>query len=267
MLPAPLYFPEDSYSTPKEKATFIGTRMPTATFYANFLGVIFKHCLKANRVHYTGNDWAQGSYSTLTALEKSGVKFELDGLENITKTEQPCIFIGNHMSTLETFILPSIIQPRRKVTFVAKKELVELPFFGKLFQSRNPVTVSRSNPKKDYVAVMEGGMERLSKGISIIVFPQSTRTTTFDPALFNTIGIKLAKKANVPIVPVALQTSSWECGKLIKDFGPINNTVVTRFSFGAPLTVEGTGKEEHAHICNFISEKLLTWNSSPTVTS
>ena len=101
-------------------------------------------------------------------------------------------------------MLPGIIRPHRAVTFVMKKSLVTLPFFGAVMRSRDPIVVGRTNPREDLTAVLEGGVERLKKGISIIVFPQSTRTPDFDPQHFNTIGVKLARKAGVPVVPAFL---------------------------------------------------------------
>jgi hypothetical protein len=49
--------------------------------------------------------------------------------------------------------------------------------------------------------MMDGGLARLKQGISIVVFPQTTRMVDFDASQFNSIGVKLAKKAGVPVVP------------------------------------------------------------------
>ena len=59
-----------------------------------------------------------------------------------------------------------------------------------------------------FKAVLEGGKQRLQKGISIIVFPQTTRTVRFEPENFNSIGVKLAQRAKVPIIPLALRTDA-----------------------------------------------------------
>ncbi len=62
-----------------------------------------------------------------------------------------------------------------KVTFVVKESLVKHPLFGDVMRSRNPIVVGRTDPRKDFEAVMNEGAEKLSKGISIIIFPQSTQ--------------------------------------------------------------------------------------------
>ena len=72
-------------------------------------------------------------------------------------------------------------------------------------RSRNPIVVGRTDPRKDFETVMNGGAERLKNGISIIIFPQSTRSLDFKPEEFNSLGVKLAKKAGVQVVPVAIK--------------------------------------------------------------
>ena len=108
---------------------------------------------------------------------------------------------------------------------------------------------------------MVEGKKRLADGISVTVFPQTTRGTEFDPKQFNSIGVKLALKAGVPVVPVAVKTDAWTNGKLIKDLGKINPAVSTHFAFGAPMTIEGKGREEQQQVIDFISGKIKTWQA------
>jgi 1-acyl-sn-glycerol-3-phosphate acyltransferase len=123
------------------------------------------------------------------------------------------------------------------------------------------VVVERANPREDFKVVMEEGARRLQQGISIVVFPQTTRTTTFDPAHFNTIGVKLAKRAEVPVIPVALRTDAWGNGRWLKDFGPIDPGRTVHFAFGPPLAVQGSGQETQAAIVDFIEKKLGEWKN------
>jgi 1-acyl-sn-glycerol-3-phosphate acyltransferase len=164
------------------------------------------------------------------------------------------------MSTSETFLLPSILVPRKKTTFVVKRNLLTYPIFGPVMRSRNPIAVGRRDPREDFKAVMREGMERLSEGISVVVFPQSTRMSTFDPEKFNTIGVKLAKKAGVAIVPFALKTDFWSNGTILKDCGPIYRDRDVHIQFAPPMDVAGSGKEVHASIIDFIQEQLREWS-------
>jgi 1-acyl-sn-glycerol-3-phosphate acyltransferase len=126
-------------------------------------------------------------------------------------------------------------------------------------KSRNPVVVGRTDPRKDLEAVMNGGVDLLNKGISIVIFPQSTRSVEFNPEDFNSLGVKLARKANVDIVPIALKTDWWGNGKLIKELGPIDRHKHIHIKFGEPMKISGNGKEENQKIIDFIKTSLEEW--------
>jgi len=194
-------------------------------------------------------------------LERVGIVFEITGLDNFSGLAGPCVFIGNHMSALETFALPCIIEPVKDVTFVVKQSLIDYPVFRYVMRSRDPIVVGRANPRDDLRAVLEGGTNILSEGRSLVIFPQTTRTPLFDPKEFNTIGVKLAKRGNVPIVPIALKTDAWGNGKRLKDFGTIDPSKKVYFSFGKPMTIRERGVEEHNAIIAFIEEHLKEWNN------
>jgi len=107
--------------------------------------------------------------------------------------------------------------------------------------------------------VLNKGMELLAKGISVVIFPQSTRNTEFNPIEFNSLGVKLAGRAGVPIVPVAIKTDFWENGRVFKDLGPISRNKPVYIEFHSPMSVKGNGKEENEKIIDFISSKLKSW--------
>ena len=257
-----LYFPEDSYITPPHldgHVTPFAARFPSLFFAWKLFGVVRHDGRLASAGTYGGAEWSAGSYATLQLLERCGLRVYAEGLSNIDAVPGPCVFIGNHVSTLETFVLPCFIQPRKAVTFVVKQSLVGYPWFGPVLRSRNPIVVKRQSPREDFAEVMEQGCERLGRGMSVIVFPQGVRTTTFDPEQFNSMGIKLAKRAGVPVVPLALCTDAWKIGRLIKDYGGLDPSKPVRFAFGKPLSVEGNGKAEHAAVCDFIDRHWREW--------
>ena len=75
----------------------------------------------------------------------------------------------------------------------------------------------------------------------------------------SSIGIKLAKKAGVPVIPLALQTDALQNGRFIKDLGRIDPERPVRFAFGAPLSVTGKGTTEHQAVLDFIVDQLALW--------
>lgn len=254
-----LPYEDNMYRTIPATVSFFARNFPELVFYSGFLSIIFRASAKAKRSQYGDAQWCQSSFQILRTLESVGCRLKMTGIEYLKQLETPCVVIANHMSVLETVVLPIVIQPFRKVTFIIKESLLVYPVFKHVMRSRNPIVVGRVNPRQDLKAVMEGGKDRLKRGISIIVFPQTTRTRSFDPAKFNSIGVKLAKRANVPIVPLALLTDAWGNGKYLKDFGKIDPAKSIYFAFGKPMWVKGRGADEHQKIIEFITGKLHEW--------
>jgi 1-acyl-sn-glycerol-3-phosphate acyltransferase len=261
-MPADGLTTDSLYATDGTAGTWVGRCLPGAVFYAKVFGIIYSAAGLAKQGRYDNPAWIASSIATIRALEAVGGRFEVEGLDIVRRLSSPCVFIGNHMSILETFVLPCLIVPHRRVTFVIKESLVGYPYFGHVMRSRDPVVVGRENAREDLRVVMEEGQKRLAGGISIVIFPQTTRSEGFDPRKFNSLGVKLAKKAGVPVVPVALKTDAWGIGKAIKDFGPIRPEKTVHIRFGEPMDVTGSGKEEHSRIVEFIEKNLAEWQKA-----
>lgn len=260
------YFKSDTYvSLPDDRESWRKIyRRNRLYFTLKFANIIFKTRRDARKGIYDDRAWEESSFYILRFIEKSGGRFSITGMDNIPLSDEPVLFIANHMSTLETMILPCIVSPLKKVTFVVKDSLVRHPLFGDVMRSRDPVIVGRTDPRKDLEAVMNGGMELLSKGISIIIFPQSTRNMVFKPSEFNSLGVKLAKKAGVKVVPVALKTDFWGNGKVIRELGPLDSRKTIYFRFGKSFDVKGSGKDENQKIIDFIQSSLAEWQNTNT---
>lgn len=251
----------DVYATPENVRPMLSF-LPITTelrFYVPLFFTILNARLEITFGKYNGNRFAETTYETLRIMERAGLKFTIEGMNNFRSLEGPAVFVSNHMSTLETFLLPAIIQPSKPVSFVVKEELLKYPLFGPILGACNPIAVGRKNPRQDLALVLGEGKNLLEKGISMVVFPQTTRSNTFDPAQFNTIGVKLAGRAGVPIIPLAVKTDAWATGKKFKDIGPIHPSKPVRFRFSKPIIPEGKGENAQQAAINFIQDCLLEW--------
>lgn len=255
----------DSYHTSPRTKRHILDRLSLRT-RAYFMGSFFSVVLKSRRLAmkglYDSKAWIQSSFEILRIAERCGGKFHITGLENLRKIQGPVVFVSNHMSTLETLVFPCLIAPLKEVIYVIKDSLMKQFFFGPIAKARNPIVVSRKNSREDLEIVINQGRERLAKGTSVIIFPQSTRTTSMVPEQFNTLGIKLAAKAGVPVIPVAIKTDFWENGKHLRDLGPIKRKRPIYMDFAEPIAIHGTGKDEHRKIVDFISSRLAEWQKT-----
>lgn len=256
------YFESYSYNSPSKEKKSLWDKIIYCNrlyFTLKYAETVLKTRRQAIKGMYDTKAWADSSNYIFRFIEKAGGIYRISGMENISKDPGPVVFIGNHMGTLETMVLPGIIAPHREVTFVVKESLVRHPLFGHVMRSRDPIVVGRTDARKDFEVVMKRGTELLSKGISIIIFPQSTRSIEFKPEEFNSLGVKLAKKAGVNVVPIALKTDFWGKGKLIKELGPLDSKKIIHFKFGEPFPITGSGKAENQRIIEFIQEALNEW--------
>ncbi len=228
-------------------------------FYFRVMQVILRAYKRSRKENYGPSQLKEDAFHIIPAIEETGAALRLGGIEHIRNTSGAVVFIGNHMSGLETILFPAIILPYKEMTYILKRSLVSYPIFGPVTSALNPITVSRSDPREDLRRVLADGNALLKKGCSIIVFPQRTRTVDFDPKQFNSLGIKLAKKSNCPIIPFAVKTNLWGIGKVVKDIGPIDPKNDVNVEFGEPFSVESRGKDEHQRVIEFIQSRLASW--------
>ena len=151
--------------------------------------------------------WAKGrkyvSGFFKTELKISGCEIETIGYENIPN-DTPVLFVGNHRSYFDILIYHESVN--RPVGFIAKKEMEKLPLLplymndiGCLFLDRNDI--------KQGLATINTGAEYLKMGHNMILFPEGTRNQKDELLPFKDGGYKMAEKAKVPIVPVAISGS------------------------------------------------------------
>jgi 1-acyl-sn-glycerol-3-phosphate acyltransferase len=202
------FFTQDHYHT-KENRRVLADKLMLGTstyFLARFLRIVFRNRKLAVQGKYDNDQWVSSSLDVLKLIEECGGRFHITGLDNLKKEAGPVVVISNHMSVLENMVFPGILAQERRVTFVVKESLVKYPVFGPVMRSRKPIVLSRSNPREDLKTVMSQGLELLKQGSSVMIFPQSTRKSEFIPGEFNTIGVKLAGRANVPVKPISGET-------------------------------------------------------------
>ena len=247
----------DVYTT--DSSLYKKKNFPSLSFFYKYVQIIIKNSKTGKKGLYDRYEWVNSSIKILRQLEKVGVQFEITGMNNITETNGPAVFVANHMGTIETMVLPAIIQAVKPVVYVIKKELTTYPVFRYVINSRYPIVVERKNPRQDLITVLKKSKETIQNGKSIIIFAQKTRSNFFNKSEFNSLGVKIAKSNNVPVIPLALVTDAWANGKFIKEFGKIDPNKRVYLAFGKALTVTGNGSEQYGQVVKFIEDKFKEW--------
>ena len=233
-----------------------GTTVP---FYCHVAKCVVSARSHAIQGRFDDCSFAAHSALVLERIEECGGRLHITGLDAVRGVRGPVVFVGNHMSTLETFALPAMLLPIRPLAFVIKESLLDFPVFGPIMRASPHIAVTRADIKEDLKRVMTGGAEMLAAGKSVVIFPQHTRRVEFIVSQFNTLAVKLAHRAGVPVVPVALKTDLWGNGRWVKGFGRIDTSQEVRFTFGAPIDAQGHPKETHGQVLGFLKKHLPAW--------
>lgn len=111
----------------------------------------------------------------------------------------PVVFVANHASQLDIVVPYTVIW--QHYAFLAKAELKKVPLFNINFKGMN-VTVDRQNIISGSESLKEC-TDKLKKGISLMIFPEGTRSRTApEMRKFKAGPFKLAIENKVPIVPL-----------------------------------------------------------------
>jgi len=165
-----------------------------------------------------------------------GIRHRIVGVENIPPRASPHIVMSKHSSTWETLALNFLFPP---LAFVAKKELLSIPFFGWAFSLASPITIDRKAGKDAMQQIAEQGHERLAQGFWIVVYPEGTRIRAGKRAHYKTGGARLALALGIPVVPVAHNAGYlWPKGVLGKRPGTVT------VSIGKPIQPDETDMQQ-----------------------
>src|SRR5690349_11567266 len=169
-----------------------------------------------------------------------GIRHRVIGVENIPPRASPHVVMSKHSSTWETLALNFIFPP---LAFVAKKELLSIPFFGWGFSLASPITIDRKAGKDAMAQMAEQGRERLAQGFWIVIYPEGTRIRAGTRAHYKTGGARLAIALDIPVVPVAHNAGYlWPKGVRGKRSGTIT------VSIGKPIPDRKSTRLNSSHV-------------------
>jgi 1-acyl-sn-glycerol-3-phosphate acyltransferase len=180
------------------RTIFVWSCIVIATLVLGFFAFItYPFDRKGRVVHRYARLWGKA------ALLANRVKVRLEGMEHL-KGEGPYIFMSNHQGSYDIFALLGYLPFQFK--WLAKKELFSIPFFGWTMAAAGYISIDREGTRKT-VEAMKEAVRKIREGMSVVIFPEGSRSPDGSIQPFKKGGFTLAIKSKVPIVPIAITGS------------------------------------------------------------
>ncbi len=174
--------------------------IPAIGLYTIVLGTLSLGSSLFDRRGYFAHRCAR-AWSRLILLT-TGVTVDVGGLELVTPGTT-YIFVSNHQSIYDIPIVFWHLPWQLRI--IAKQSLGKFPFLGWHLSRTGHLLVDRKNP--DPIGVLKRWKGLVSQGLSLIVFPEGTRSADGRVGRFKGGSFLLAIQAGLPIVPVSVAGS------------------------------------------------------------
>lgn len=174
-----------------------------------------------------------------------GTKTTVTGLENIPKDE-PVLFVGNHQGIFD--ILISYSRMPRLTGYVAKKEMDKAYFLRKWMRLLHCLFLDRNDLKEGLKTILEGVDLIKNQGVSIVIFPEGTRSKNEEMAPFKEGAFKLATKSGCKIVPMVQKNTR----AIFENQFPKIKKAHTALAFGKPIDVNTLTKDEKKFLGTYV---------------
>ena len=184
----------------------------------------------------------------MSALLANGVKVKVEGLEQI-EGKGPFVFMSNHQGSYDIFALLGHLPFQFK--WLVKKELFSIPFFGWTMAAAGYISIDRHGTRET-VEAMNQAAQRIREGMSVVIFPEGSRSPDGSIQPFKKGGFTLAMKSKVPIIPISVAGSREIMAKdrLTASSGEI------RIKIGNPIETEPYSLKDRPALMERVSETI-----------
>ena len=125
--------------------------------------------------------------------------------------------------------------------FVAKEELLKVPLYGEWILNIRSIPLRRGDARESLKAINEG-IDYVSKGFSLVVFPEGTRSQGKPHREFKKGSMKLATKPGAPIIPVTINGTP----AIFEERGILTGNKTVDVTIHPPIETKGMSKAEQA---------------------
>ncbi len=184
-------------------------------------------------------------------LALSGAQIEIRGLENAVPGQRYTV-ISNHQSQFD--ILALMGRTPLRLHFLAKKELFDIPFFGWGIRALGHIPIDRSNSRRAlYTFNQAVAKVRADQGMSLVIFPEGTRSEDGQIQPFKQGSFRLVLEAGLPVLPVTIQGSRDVLPK--GRFFPRPGRIVV--TLGKPIPIQDLSTDAKADLARQIREVII----------
>lgn len=127
-------------------------------------------------------------------------KTEIEGWENLPASDEGAVYVANHQSFLDIYTL---FQLGRPFKFISKTSNFLIPIIGWSMYMTGHIPLKRMD-KRSQLECLKTCMKLVKEGVSVLFFPEGTRTTDGAMAAFKKGAFSVAAKGGVPVVPITL---------------------------------------------------------------
>ena len=125
--------------------------------------------------------------------------FETDG-EGPSNPRLPYVAVSNHESYADIFLISHFPW---EMKWLSKDTMFKIPFMGWMMRMANDIPIKRGK-RESIVSAMRGCQDRLSKRVSVMIFPEGTRAKSDELLPFKDGAFRLAIETKSPILPIAV---------------------------------------------------------------
>jgi 1-acyl-sn-glycerol-3-phosphate acyltransferase len=180
-----------------------------------------------------------------------GVRVTTAGVEKLDSKER-YVFISNHQSFFDIPVLYAGLP--FSLSFIAKKELFFIPFFGWGIAAIGHIWIDRENARAARKSITRAISKLKRQCISLVLFPEGTRSITGQVGEFKRGSFTLALEAGVSVVPVSICGTRDVLPKKSTRFRPGTATLV----IGDPILPADLSTLDKTKLSELVREKIIT---------
>ncbi len=173
------------------------------------------------------------------------------------------IVVSNHQSLLDILVAFSLFFPFK---WVSKAEIFNLPFIGWNMVLNRYIKLFRGD-KRSVARMMEDATAHLRNGSSVYIFPEGTRSRDGQLKEFKSGAFILAKKLNIPILPIVINGTTHALPKYSLDFHGHHSISIDVLPEITAETVATLDEAELAQYTHQLMSEHLDMLSSTTVSN